>query len=307
VKIMRTQLSTLAVIMLASVGVGSPAAAAAAPHRTPQIIAVHGSEDGSVTISRHTVRAGRIVFRIDSAMPAGFSSGIALVRLNRNVALEDLFADLRQMVSDNPATRAKGTRDATRDARFYGLADLLASTPVSVTQTLHAATYHLIDLGALHTGTAPTTTLRVHGTTTDREESPGGPTVLMTSADRFTAPRFLPATGTVTVANTSHALHFMNIWPVQPGTTDAGVQAWLDTGTTGEGPFIDGPAIGLNVISPGRRAQLTYRLPPGTYLLFCAARRADRDSARLHRHAQGRDAEIANASYLKSCMSVLGG
>jgi len=114
---MRTQLSTLTMIMLVSVGVGSPAAAA--PHRTPEVVAVHGAEDGSVTISRHTVRAGWIVFRIDSAMPPGFSSGIALVRLNRNVTLEDLFADLRQMVSDNPATRAKGIRDATRDARFY--------------------------------------------------------------------------------------------------------------------------------------------------------------------------------------------
>jgi hypothetical protein len=264
---MRTQLSILTVIMMASVGVGSPAAAA--PHRTPEVVAVHGAEDGSVTISRHTVRAGRIAFRIDSAMPPGFSSGIALVRLYRNVTLEDLYTDLRQMVSDDPATRAKGTHDATRDAQFYGLADLLASTPVTVTQTLRAGTYHLIDLGTLHTGTPPATTLRVHGTTTDREEPPDGPTVVMTSADRFIAPRFLPATGPVTVVNTSHTLHFMNIWPVQPGTTDAGIQAWLDTGATGEGPFIDGPAIGLNVISPGRQAQLTYRLPPGTYLLFC--------------------------------------
>jgi len=263
---MRTRLALLVAIVLAPVGAGSPAAAT--PHRPPQVVAVHGAADGTVTIDRHAVRAGRIVFRLDSSMPPGLSSGIALVRLTRRATVDDLFTDVRRMMSEDPATRARGTRDARRDARFYGLADLLASTPVTVTQTLTAGTYHLLDLGGVRDGTPPVTTLHVRGTATGDDRPPRGPTVVMTAADRFETPTSLPADGTITIANASTSLHFMNIWPVQPGTTEAGVQAWLD-GATDQGPLIDGPAIGFNVISPGLHARLTYRLPPGTYLLFC--------------------------------------
>jgi hypothetical protein len=267
VRIMRTGLGLLVAIVLAPIGAGSPAAAA--PHRPPQVVAVHGAADGSVTIDRHTVRAGRIVFRVDSAMPPGQSSGITLVRLARHATLDNLFTDVRRMMADDPATRARGARDARRDARFYGLADLLASTPVAVTQTLPAGTYHLLDLGVVRDGAPPVTTLRVRGRATGETSPPRGPTVVMTAGDRFKTPRYLPADGTITIANASAGLHFMNIWPLQPGTTDADVQAWLDSGATGQGPLIDGPAIGFNIISPGLHARLTYGLPPGTYLLFC--------------------------------------
>jgi hypothetical protein len=233
------------------------------------VVAVHGAADGSITISRHTVRAGRIVFRLDSAMPAGLSSGIALVRLTAHATLDELFTDIRRMMSDDPATRARGARDATRDARFHGLADILAVTPVAVTQTLRAGTYHLIDFGALRAGTPPATVLRVRGRATGPGDPPRFPAVFMTRGDRFIAPPFLPASGTITIVNASAAPHFMNIWPVRPGTTDATIQAWIGAGATGEGPFVDGPAIGLNTISRERRADLTYRLPPGPYVLFC--------------------------------------
>ncbi|MEV6495116.1 hypothetical protein AB0M20_41820, partial [Actinoplanes sp. NPDC051633] len=264
---MRTRLALLAAIVAASTGAGSPAAAV--PHRPAQVVAVHGAADGSISISRHTVRAGRIVFRLDSAMPPGLSSGITLVRPAGDATLDDLLADARRMMSDDAATRARGARDAARDGTFHGLADILAVTPVAVTQTLRAGTYYLIDLGVLRTGTPPVTVLRVRGTATGHDDAPRFSTVFMARGDRFIAPPFLPANGTITVVNASPAPHFMNMWPVRPGTTDAEIQAWIDAGAPGEGPLVDGPAIGLNTISPGRRADLTYRLPPGPYVLFC--------------------------------------
>jgi hypothetical protein len=267
-------------IAVAAAGVivtGAPASAES--QQSPQVIIVHGTADGLVTLSRKTARAGRITFRIDSAMQPGLSSGISLFSLAEHVTLTQVFADIQEQHSADPATRAKGTRDATRDARFYGLADVMAGTPASVTQTLHAGTYYLFDAGFGHTGIPPLTTLRVRDTANpdtaakdDRQESLANrnrATVYMTSSDRFIAPRVLPANGTIEVRNVSDTLHFMNVWPTRPGTTDEQVQAYLDSGLEEDSPFVDGPAVGLNVISPGRQAQLGYNLPPGTYVLFC--------------------------------------
>jgi hypothetical protein len=91
----------------------------------------------------------------------------------------------------------------------------------------------------------------------------------MTPSDRFNTPRILPANGTIAVRNASNTLHIMNIWPVRPGTTDHEIQSWLEDPATADSPLLDGPAVGLTVLSPGRRVQLGYHLPPGTYVLFC--------------------------------------
>jgi len=254
------------------VATGAPASAES--QQSPQLIAVHGSPPDRVTLSRHTASAGRITFRIDSTMPRDRSSGILMFTLADHITLTQVFADFQEQFSNVPATRAKGTRDISRDAHFYGLADVVAGTPASVTQTLHAGTYYLLDAGALISPVPQVTTLRVHGSA-NRTEADGATetrrqaTVYMTSSDSFISPRILPANGTIAVRNVSDTPHFMNIWPARPDTTDKKVQAWLDAGATGDSPFVDGPTIGLLTISPGKRAQLSYNLPPGTYVLFC--------------------------------------
>jgi hypothetical protein len=93
--------------------------------------------------------------------------------------------------------------------------------------------------------------------------------IKLTSADRFVGPRTLPARGTVTVRNVADTIHFMSISPVQPGTTDAQIQAVFDGDPAAGNPFIDGAEVGLDVLSAGQHAELTYSLPPGTYVLLC--------------------------------------
>ena len=66
----------------------------------------------------------------------------------RGVSVDQVLADGREESSDDPATAAKGTRDLTRDATFYGLADVAQDVPVRVTELLHAGTYYLVDLEA---------------------------------------------------------------------------------------------------------------------------------------------------------------
>jgi hypothetical protein len=95
-------------------------------------------------------------------------------------------------------------------------------------------------------------------------------TVQMTTSDRFVAPRNWAHRGTVTVANVSDTIHFMNLVPVKAGTTDKQIQKYFDSGVQAPPPFaLQGPSGGSDVQSPGTSLQLTYNLPAGTYALLC--------------------------------------
>ncbi len=91
----------------------------------------------------------------------------------------------------------------------------------------------------------------------------------------FESPDVLPASGTVLVRNRNEVIHFVDIQPVKPGTTDAQVQAAFDAFLSGQppapenDPFLEGDYVGMNVLSAGREGYLTYDLPPGTYVLVC--------------------------------------
>lgn len=239
----------------------------------PAVVVVHATADG-LQVTPRIVPAGRITFRVDTDNPDG-GTGVLLLRPTSDATLDDVYADFRDMFSEDLQTVAAGTRSLTRDAQFYGLADVIPGSPVSVTQTLDVGTYTLIDGAHLADPTPPTTALRVFSD--PRRRQPGEPAaaqprarIIMTSHDTFTGPRVLPADGPILVRNASRTLHLMYMWPVAPGTTDRQVQAWLDNGANPEpGFFLDGPTAGLNILSPGRHAQLTYHLPAGTYLLLC--------------------------------------
>jgi len=62
----------------------------------------------------------------------------------------------------------------------------------------------------------------------------------------------------------------MQIAPVKEGTTDAQISALFGGVPGTEDPFLESrPSSGLDVLSPGRQADLTYKLPRGTYALMC--------------------------------------
>jgi hypothetical protein len=287
-------------VALVGVGLVAPSAGVApADHREapPGIVRVHGGTDAnSFTLSRSVIRAGQIRFILDTAHPQGM--GVWMFKPAEGVALEEVFADFRSIFSGEPA---QGLRDLKQDARFYGLAGVVAGHPASVTQTFRPGTYYLLaDLGPLTTGGTPQySTLRVQaqsGHSSDAREdvrtgnhpeddgsgnhrddgrngtidTKRGVSVLMTRTDGFTSPRHLPARGTISVRNESDELHEMKIFPLEPGTTHQEFQAWLDDGASDDKkPFIEGPSVGLVMISGGRHVRLTYNLPKGTYVMFC--------------------------------------
>jgi hypothetical protein len=267
--------ATLAIALLTGLGlVATSAPATAHPPQDPNQIVVRASDDG-LTLSRNVTDAGRVTITVEA--PNADFGGAFMFKLIPPATLATLRADLKDARSDDPPTAARGTRNMTRHAHFYGLAEVTGGRRVSVTQTLSGGTYYLIDNFELVEGSPHLVPLTVRGPSRGHTGQDSGhhPKVSMTANNRFDVPENLPARGTISVRNRSDTPHFMQMWPVVPGTTDKAVQSWLDDGAQGDpGFFVDGPTTALNLLSPRLRAQMTYDIPAGSYLLLCEVRDA---------------------------------
>ncbi len=288
---MRRLVSTLAALALAAavpVAAAESSSAHEADHQHAATVWVTG--DGShVSLSRWRVDEGRVTFRESTSNAGPGGSQISLFRLLGKATISRFKADLADEFSQDPAVSAKGTRELNRDISASGLADIQKGQRASVRVTLRPGTYYLMDLGSFFGANGPAgapnpklTKLVVRDDERDssaREDSGGSgeeshgrhtPTVWLTSADRFVGPRHLPARGSVTFRNVSDTLHQALLTPVKKGTTDKQIQAYFDSGVNAPPPFaLDGPSVGLDILSAGNHATLTYNLPPGTYVLTC--------------------------------------
>ena len=263
---------TVVVSAGALIAFGAAAASAAVP--SSQVVNVVGN-GSAVHLSKTTVHAGTVQFNVSTTVPASTGSGseITIFKPKGGATAATVLADLKDEFTQYPSIAAKGTRELVRDAGFYGLADPVQGTPFTVTEKLAAGTYYLLDAG-LQPPTKPSdlTTLTVTPAyVTDAQPAVASQfTVQMTSADTFVTPRNWQHRGTVTVANVSDTIHFLNLVPVKAGTTDKQVQQYFDSGAQGPPSFATGGSSGgSDVQSPGTSLQLTYDLPAGTYVLLC--------------------------------------
>ena len=260
--------ATATIVVSAGLAATSGTALAAAP----PVIAVHmHSTDFSVG-SPTTRRAGRVTFAVSTDARQGGSLNI--FKTSPGVTAQQVMKEIVADITGAPKVAAAATRALVRDARFYGGADVVPGTPMRVTETLYAGTYFLVDVSqvfALHKFTS-LHVLHVFGSPVATSFPATSATVFQTSADRFVAPSVLPATGTVLVHNSADTIHFMDLQPLKPGTTDAQLQAGFDQILKGQHPTSDptlGPPVGMGVISPGKQVLLSYALKPGTYALLC--------------------------------------
>jgi hypothetical protein len=254
----------------------SPAAASDKNEREIQQT-VHVVGDGSsVHLDHATVWSGSIRFAVSTtnkSTPNGGGSDITLFRIKPHKSMADLMKGFNDEFSQK--TAALGTRELTAAATFRGLADVVAHSPVVVTEYLSPGTYYAVDLANPPMGAPHLTTLTVKEAK-DRmhieqdSDLASQVTVKATSADRFIAPRSWPHEGTYTFRNTSDTLHFMALEPVKAGTTDEQVQKYFDSHVQTPPPFMTmGPGGGNDVVSPGYSLQVSYDLPKGTYVLLC--------------------------------------
>ena len=281
---MRRLVSTLATLALAA-AVPVAAAGSASAHEGDHhhVTTVWVTGDGShVSLSRSHVDAGAISFHVSTSNAGPGGSQISLFRLLGKATTNTFKADLANEFSSTPATAAKGTRGLNRHISATGLADVQKGYPASVRVNLRPGTYYLMDLGSFFGPMGPSgapnpalTTFVVRSTEGNSSASKDGsgwdtPTIWLTSADRFVGPRNLPAEGSVTFRNVADTIHVAQFSPVKKGTTDQQVQAYYDSGVMTPPPFaLNGPTFGLDVLSAGTHATLTYDMPPGTYVLQC--------------------------------------
>jgi hypothetical protein len=252
---------------------GGPAALAGGDHgHGHDVQTVHVVGTGStVSIDDAHVHAGTVRFEVSTTGPF---SAITLFSLKNGATLDQFFDDVRNEFDfANADNRAKGTRDARQHATFYGLADVMPGFPLTVTDDLRPGTYYLFDL------TTPpdpvvdpqVATLRVGGGWGADDHQRADVRVRMTG-DRFLAPRVWPRAGTWSLTDADDTVHFMQLQPVDPGTTDRQVQRALEaSGGFSVGDLADPsrPLVGSEVLSPGIRHTVDYDLPAGRYVLLC--------------------------------------
>ncbi|MGI8531682.1 MAG: hypothetical protein ACR2KN_01630 [Geodermatophilaceae bacterium] len=258
---MRRGISLVAAATLAAGAALTSQGPASAGTADVQTVAVQ-TVNGTVNLSHSMVDPGRVQFVV-----AGGSSVTMFQPIN-GATVKQFFHDLSEEFSRDPAIAAQGTRDLNRDAKVYGLADPEPGQTLTVTENLTPGRYFLFDSNITSPAIPPVSVLRVRPGAESASLAPAAAaTVLMTSQDRFVAPPALPAQGTIRVRNVADTLHFADLSPVAPGTTDADVQAFFDG--TGPPPFIQGPGASMEPLSAGQQAELGYRLPAGDYVLLC--------------------------------------
>jgi hypothetical protein len=252
---------------------GGPAALAGGDHgHGHDVQTVHVVGTGStVSIDDAHVHAGTVRFEVSTTGPF---SAVTLFSLKNGATLDQFFDDVRNEFDfTNADNRAKGTRDARQHATFYGLADVMPGFPLTVTDDLRPGTYYLFDL------TTPpdpvvdpqVARLRVAGGWSGDDGQRTDVRVRMTG-DRFLAPRVWPRAGSWSLTDADDTVHFMQLQPVDPGTTDRDVQQALEaTGGLSVGDLADPtrPTVGSEVLSPGIRHAVDYDLPAGRYVLLC--------------------------------------
>jgi hypothetical protein len=266
-----TTVTTAALVAGGTAGLAGPASAGTTHHSASrtQTVWIKGEASG-MHFSTTWVHKGTVRFKISSMNPAG--TNVVLFQRKPGVSFDKLDADLLDEFSQDPPTAAKGTRELVRDVRFFGLADALPGGPIAATVNLDAGLYYAFDASSpALPNTHNVVRLHVKGdgpswVTSHRHLA----SVSLTSEDRFVVRGHLPAHGSVLVRNVADTIHFMEIQPVKAGTTDAEIQAFFESGSQDQPPFLlDGPGASMEVTSPGRQVVLSYSLPKGTYVLLC--------------------------------------
>ena len=267
---MRKTLCAVTAFVLAAGALVTSATSSPARQQAPPTSSVTVSGDGThVAVSSTAVHTGYVTFHVRAT--TAVDSDIVLFRPKAHATLADVVRGFREEFSTNPEVAAKGTRDLTRDAVFYGLAQVSRTTPATVTRRLTRGSYYLVDLGRYPAVPLHPTALTVRRCGCAHHRPPAfSATVSLTSADRFVTPGTLPARGTIRVSNLTDTVHFMGLMRVKKGTTDAQVQQYFGSGAQGPPPFAEkGPGVGMGPQSPGRQARLTYDAPAGTYVMLC--------------------------------------
>lgn len=278
---------TVAALAVATTVTGSAATSATDRGRAPARVGVLLTGD-DIVLTTDRVARSVTTFTVRTTAP-GIGS-FQVLKPRRGVPMATVLARLELLLDDAPLeVQARSSDFLDRNVTWFGGVDVFPGRGGAVTMTLDEGTYVLIDV-AQGLGPGELTTVRPFRVTSGSggglpkadariemregdDDHAGHVTAGDDDGHAFRASDRLPAKGVVEVRNKNAVHHFAALAPVRPGTTDADIQERYDAFLSGEepsdDPFLDGPSASMNVLSEGKRAQLTYDLPPGTYVILC--------------------------------------
>jgi hypothetical protein len=115
--------------------------------------------------------------------------------------------------------------------------------------------------------------LSVSGPKANRAPVATSATVKATTAARWRGDTALPAQGSITFKNRSNGSHksphFVDLERVKKGTTRKDVLDFLQNGHGQPSFAVAGPHVDSDIVGPGHKMTLRYKLPAGTYALMC--------------------------------------
>ena len=213
--------------------------------------------DQAIHLSRDTVRAGRIKFRV--TVPSGDHT-LQVLQLHKGYRPRDLMSDIDNAFRGRiPAIKRVDTR-----VTWYGGAEATKNHPGRYSVTLPAGKYLIVDqsgpAGAL---------LTVTGALQPRAWIHNDSTIVGTGGDRFRAPKVIPNSGWTVFKDTSDEPHFLVIQHVKRGTTRHMITRYFKSGNQAEPPFALPETTSSGVISGGSQILFHYNLPAGRYVLMC--------------------------------------
>jgi hypothetical protein len=270
IRFLSMPLATSVAVAAGMMVVASPAYAATLP-----VINVHESASGfTVSGAPLNRRAGRVELHFSATTVSANGNEVDLVKLRPGKTVAELAQAIAKEPSNTPSVAAAGTREIVADALAFGGSGLnLPGQTASVTETLYAGTYYLIDVGAATSGKkAQSMAVHVSGRPSTNDWPGSAATIVMGagSADRFASPAVLPAGKNWLIRNTGDTIHFIQFLPVKPGTTDSQLQKLFTSNDPNAVDPTTGPGLSTGVVSPGSQIVFTTSsLAPGTYAMVC--------------------------------------
>ncbi|MFJ9584800.1 hypothetical protein [Streptomyces acidicola] len=199
---------------------------------------------------------------------------LSILKLAEGVSVDEVARTTAQVTSTDPDVAIPAVNKLYRDVEFNGGASVQPGHPVSVTVNLAPGTYQVVESPASWTSGRPAYyahTLEVSGDPLRvRPPAYDAPLLAVTREGKpaFTAPRRVRSGVTFFVANLTPTPQETIFRPVEPGTTDAEIQAYYDADAAGEeypSPFT-GRVGGMLPIAPGKTALLHIEnASPGDY------------------------------------------
>lgn len=216
-----------------------------------------GMTDQAIHLSRDTVRAGRVKFRV---VARSGDHVMQIFQLHKGYTKADFTRDIGRTFRG----RIPAIKRIDRNVSWLGGAEAQKNHPGRFAITLTAGTYYVLD----QNGPA-VAKLTVTGAVQPRAWIHNDSTIVGTGGDRFRAPKAIPHSGWTLFKDTSDEPHFLVMQHVKRGTTRHMVTRYFKSGQQGEPSFALPETTSSGIISGGSQLLFHYNLPAGRYVLMC--------------------------------------